>query len=78
MHIGKTENEQFFSLIPFSFRNSVVKFIAETKKCMKNYTNISEFVENFTVPLAFLRKSGILRLYSDADFSVFVVRMDMH
>ena len=45
---------------------------------MKNYTKISEIVENFTVPLAFFRKGGILRLYSDADFPDFLVRMDMH
>ena len=45
---------------------------------MKNCTKFKEIVENFTVPLAFLRKDGILRLYSDADFSVFVVRMDMY
>jgi len=45
---------------------------------MKNYTKIREIVENFTVPLAFFRKGGILRLYSDVDFSGFVVRTDMH
>lgn len=45
---------------------------------MKNYTKMPEFVEIFTVPLAFFRKGGILRLYSDVDFSEFVVRMDMH
>ena len=45
---------------------------------MKNYTKIQMIVENFTVPLAFLRKDGILRLYSDADFPQFIVRMDMH
>jgi len=48
------------------------------KNCLKNYTKIKEIVENFTVPLAFFRKGGILRLYSDADFSDFVVRMGMH
>ena len=45
---------------------------------MKNYTKIQMIVENFTVPLAFLRKDDILRMYSDADFPVFIVLMDMH
>ena len=45
---------------------------------MKNYTKIFNFVENFTVPLAFLGKGGILIMYPDVDFSEFVVILDMY
>ena len=45
---------------------------------MKNCTKIVEFVENFTEPLAFLRKGGILGLYSDVDFSKIIVRIDIY
>lgn len=48
------------------------------KNCTKYYTKISEFVEIFTVPIAFLRKSGILIMYSDMDFSKFVVLLDTY
>ena len=48
------------------------------QNCLKNYTKIREIVEIFTVPLAFFRKDDILRLYSDADFPVAIVRMDMN
>lgn len=48
------------------------------KNCTKNYTKINEFVEIFTVPLAFLQKSGILILYSGMDFEDFIVRFRTH
>ena len=72
------ENELFFSLFPFFREKSIGEMAVREKKCMKNYTKIREIVENFTVPLAFLRKGGILRMYSDADFPVFIVFSDMH
>jgi len=68
----------FLVSICFFGRKILRQLAAYKKKCMKNYTKIKDIVENFTVPLAFFRKGGILRLYSDADFSDFVVRMGMH
>ena len=67
-------------LVCFSFLAKLFfgEIFGAKENCMKNYTKISEIVENFTVPLAFFRKGGILRLYSDADFPDFLVRMDMH
>ena len=69
-----------YFLVFFCFGGKIIfgEIFGEKQNCMKNYTKILEIVENFTVPLAFFRKGGILRLYSDADFSEFVVRMDMH
>jgi len=69
-----------YFLVFFHFCGKIIfgKIFNEKQNCLKNYTKIREIVENFTVPLAFFRKGGILRLYSDADFSEFVVRMDMH
>ena len=68
----------FLVFCAFFRKNTFGQFAEEKEKCMKNYTKIRKIVENFTVPLAFFRKGGILRLYSDADFSDFVVRMGMH
>ena len=68
----------FLVFYPFFLKKFFGQFAAGKEKCMKNYTKIRKIVENFTVPLAFFRKGGILRLYSDADFSDFVVRMGMH
>ena len=69
----------YFLVFYSIFRKNIFGQFAEAKeKCMKNYTKIRKIVENFTVPLAFFRKGGILRLYSDADFSESGVRMDMH
>ena len=62
----------------FLYKIFIGKMAERKQNCLKNYTKIREFVENFTVPLAFLRKGGILRMYSDADFPVFIVLMDMH
>jgi len=68
----------FLVIFCFLVKNLFGEIHEQKQKCMKNYTKIRKIVENFTVPLAFFRKGGILRLYSDVDFSEFVVRMDMH
>ena len=68
----------FLVIFHFCVKKMFGDLFERKKKCLKNYTKIKEIVENFTVPLAFFRKGGILRLYSDVDFSEFVVRMDMH
>lgn len=68
----------FLVIFCFLAKNLFGEIPEQKQKCMKNYTKIRKIVENFTVPLAFFRKGGILRLYSDVDFSEFVVRMDMH
>ena len=68
----------FLVFFYFKYKIFIGEMDEEKQICLKNYTKIREFVENFTVPLAFFRKGGILRLYSDADFPVVIVRMDMH
>lgn len=69
-----------YFLVGFCFWGKKIfgKIFMKKENCMKNYTKLRKIVENFTVPLAFFRKGGILRLYSDVDFSEFVVRMDIH
>ena len=69
-----------YFLVFFCFGGKIIfgEIFIRQQNWLKNYTKILEIVEIFTVPLAFFRKGGILRLYSDADFSGFVVRMDMH
>lgn len=68
----------FLVFFCFSRKNSFGQNVGKEQKCMKNYTKIWEIVEKFTVPLAFLRKSVILRMYSDADFPIIIVILDMH
>ncbi len=68
----------FLVLFCFFSKNIFRYFVYEKEKCMKNYTKIRKIVENFTAPLAFFRKGGILRLYSDVDFPISIVRLDMH
>ena len=69
-----------YFLVFFCFGGKIIfgEIFIRKQNCLKNYTKILEIVEIFTVPLAFFRKGGILRLYSDADFPDFLVRMDMH
>ena len=75
--LPKKEKMNYFSVcFPLFHRMRLDIFSHRSKKCTKNYTKIPEFVENFTVPLAFLRKSGILILYSGRDFQEFIVRLD--
>ena len=62
----------------FLYKIFIGKMAGRKQNCLKNYTKIREIVENFTVPLAFFRKDDILRMYSDADFPVFIVLLDMH
>ena len=66
----------FSACFPLFHRMWLDTFSHHSEKCTKNYTKIIEFVEIFTVPLAFLRKSGILILYSGRDFQEFIVRLD--
>lgn len=69
-----------YFLVCFRFCGKILfsDLFGRKQNCLKNYTKIREIVENFTVPLAFFRKGDILRLYSDADFPIAIVRMDMH
>ena len=74
----KQEMNYFLVFLDSLFEKRVDRETGKIKKCMKNYTKIFNFVENFTVPLAFLGKGGILIMYPDVDFSEFVVILDMH
>jgi len=67
----------FLVFCRFSGKKIFGEIFGRKQNCLKNYTKIREIVENFTVPLAFLRKGGILRMYSDADFPVFIVLKGM-
>lgn len=78
MGLQKAKMNYFLVFFCFFWKNPFGKIFDKKQKCMKNYTKIWEIVEKFTVPLAFLGKSVILRVYLDADFPVAIVILDMY